>query len=64
MVGTSPPRFGLALELLADGAVDGRRLVTASYPLSDVQAALDEPRDEALMTLKTILLPDGAASAA
>jgi L-iditol 2-dehydrogenase len=60
----APTEFGLALELLASRRVDGRGLVTASYPLSDVQAALDEPRDEALMTLKTILLPEGAVSAA
>jgi threonine dehydrogenase-like Zn-dependent dehydrogenase len=60
----APTEFGQALELLASREVDGRALVTASYPLSEVQAALDEPRDEALMTLKTILLPDGAASAA
>jgi L-iditol 2-dehydrogenase len=60
----APTEFGLALELLASRGVDGRRLITASYPLRDVRAALDEPRDEALMTLKTILLPDGAASAA
>lgn len=53
----APTEFGLALELLADRRVDGRRLVTASYPLEEFQAALDEPRDEALMTLKTILLP-------
>lgn len=59
----APTEFGLALELLADRRIDGRRLVTASFPLSDAQAALDEPRDEALMTLKTILLPDGAAAA-
>jgi threonine dehydrogenase-like Zn-dependent dehydrogenase len=59
----APTEFGLALDLLADRRIDGRRLVTASYPLSAAQAALDEPRDEALMTLKTILLPDEAASA-
>jgi L-iditol 2-dehydrogenase len=60
----APTEFGRALELLASREVDGRRLVTASYALSDVQSALDESRDEALLTLKTILLPDGAASAA
>jgi threonine dehydrogenase-like Zn-dependent dehydrogenase len=60
----APTEFGLALEHLASRRIDGRRLVTASYLLSEMQAALDEPRDEALMTLKTILLPDGAASAA
>jgi len=53
----APTEFGRALELLADRAVDGRRLVTASYPLDDVRSALRESRDEALMTLKTILLP-------
>jgi L-iditol 2-dehydrogenase len=54
----APTEFGLALELLADRRVDGRRLVTASYPLAEVGAALEESRDEALMTLKTILLPN------
>ena len=53
----APTEFGLALELLASRAVDGRRLVTASYPLGEVHSALEESRDEALMTLKTILLP-------
>jgi L-iditol 2-dehydrogenase len=60
----APTEFGPALELLASREVDGRRLVTASYALSDVQSALDESRDEALGTLKTILLPDAAATAA
>lgn len=53
----APTEFGLALDLLADRRVDGRRLVTASYPLADVTTALEESRDEALMTLKTILRP-------
>ena len=53
----APTEFGLALELLADRRIDGRRLVTASYPLDAVRSALEESRDEALMTLKTILLP-------
>ena len=53
----APTEFGRALELLASRDVDGRRLVTARYALDDVQSALDESRDEALMTLKTILLP-------
>ncbi|HKZ91951.1 MAG TPA: alcohol dehydrogenase catalytic domain-containing protein [Candidatus Limnocylindrales bacterium] len=60
----APTEFGTALQLLATHAVDGRRLVTASYPLDEFQAALDEPRDGALMTLKTILLPPRAAPAA
>jgi L-iditol 2-dehydrogenase len=54
----APTEFGLALELLASRAVDGRRLVTASYPLAEVHSALEESRDEALMTLKTILRPN------
>ncbi len=54
----APTEFGLALELLAARAVDGRRLVTASYPLAEVGSALEESRDEALMTLKTILRPN------
>ena len=54
----APTEFGLALELLASRAVDGRRLVTASYPLDEVTSALEESRDEALMTLKTILRPN------
>jgi threonine dehydrogenase-like Zn-dependent dehydrogenase len=54
----APTEFGLALELLADRRVDGRRLVTASYPLAEVRSALEESRDEALMTLKTILRPN------
>jgi threonine dehydrogenase-like Zn-dependent dehydrogenase len=54
----APTEFGLALELLAAHTVDGRRLVTASYPLGDVRSALEESRDEALMTLKTILRPN------
>jgi threonine dehydrogenase-like Zn-dependent dehydrogenase len=53
----APTEFGLALELLARRAVDGRKLVTASYPLAEVRSALEESRDEALMTLKTILRP-------
>jgi L-iditol 2-dehydrogenase len=53
----APTEFGRALELLASREVDGRRLVTARYPLADVRAALEESRDEALLTLKTILLP-------
>jgi L-iditol 2-dehydrogenase len=60
----APTEFGRALELLARRDVDGRRLVTARYPLDDFQSALDEPRDEALMTLKTILLPGPAAPTA
>lgn len=60
----APHEFGRALELLADGSVDGRRLVTASYPLRDVGAALAEPRGGSLPTLKTILVPDEAASGA
>jgi L-iditol 2-dehydrogenase len=61
----APTEFGRALELLASRDVDGRRLVTAMYALDDVQSALDESRDEALMTLKTILLPrqEGKGSA-
>lgn len=58
----APTEFGRALELLASREVDGRRLVTASYALSDVQSALDESRDEALGTLKTILLPAATAA--
>ena len=54
----APTEFGLALELLASRAIDGRRLVTASYPLAEVRSALEESRDEALMTLKTILRPN------
>ena len=54
----APTEFGLALDLLADRRVDGRRLVTASYPLAEVRSALEESRDEALMTLKTILRPN------
>jgi L-iditol 2-dehydrogenase len=54
----APTEFGLALELLSTRVVDGRRLVTASYPLAEVRSALEEPRDEALMTLKTILRPN------
>ena len=54
----APTEFGLALELLASRAVDGRRLVTASYPLAEVRSALEESRDEALLTLKTILRPN------
>ncbi|CAN5741709.1 erythritol/L-threitol dehydrogenase [soil metagenome] len=53
----APGHFGTALELLARRAVDGRRFVTARYPLDDVQAALDEPRGGARLTLKTILSP-------
>ena len=53
----APTEFGRALELLASREVDGRRLVTARYPLGEVRAALEESRDEASMTLKTILLP-------
>ncbi len=59
----APTEFGQALELLASGRVDGRSLVTASYSLSEVQSALDEPRDGSLATLKTILLPQEAALA-
>jgi erythritol/L-threitol dehydrogenase len=53
----APAEFGLALELLGSRTIDGRRLVTASYPLDDVRSALEESRDEALMTLKTVLRP-------
>jgi L-iditol 2-dehydrogenase len=60
----APTEFGRALELLAAGAVDGRRLVTASFPLHDVVAALTESRGGSNLTLKTILLPDVAAPAA
>lgn len=60
----APGAFGTALELLARRAVDGRRLVTARYPLEDVRAALAEPRGGARMTLKTILLPEPPALAA
>ena len=56
----APTEFGMALDLLARRAVDGRRLVTARHALADVQAALDEPRAEAL---KTILLPGRDAAA-
>lgn len=56
----APTQFGQALELLARRAVDGRRLVTARYPLSDARSALDESRGSAMPTLKTILLPDEA----
>jgi L-iditol 2-dehydrogenase len=56
----APTEFGTALDLLARRAVDGRRLVTASYPLAEVRSALEESRDEALPTLKTILLPGQA----
>ena len=55
----APTEFGLALDLLAAHTVDGRQLVTASYPLADVRSAMEESRDEALMTLKTILRPNG-----
>lgn len=60
----APVEFGRALDLLADGSIDGRRLVTASYPLRDVGSALTESRGGSRKTLKTILLPDEAASAA
>jgi len=53
----APTEFGAALELLASRVVDGRRLVTASYPLAEVRSALEEPRDPASPRLKTILLP-------
>lgn len=56
----APTEFGQALELLASRKVDGRTLVTASFPLSDVQSALDEPRGGPTPTLKTILMPSRA----
>jgi len=58
----APTEFGRALELLATREVDGRRLVTASYPLGEVRSALEESRDEALPTLKTILLPPATSA--
>ena len=33
----APTEFGLALELLASRTIDGRRLVTASYPLDEAE---------------------------
>ena len=57
----APREFGKALDLLAGRVVDGRRLVTARYPLAEVRDALEEPRGGALVTLKTILLPNTAA---
>lgn len=60
----APTEFGQALELLASHTVDGRQLVTASYPLNDVQSALDESRGGSTTTLKTILLPREVALAA
>jgi L-iditol 2-dehydrogenase len=56
----APTEFGLALDLLARRAVDARRLVTSTYALADVRAALEEPRAEAL---KTILVPEGTERA-
>ena len=53
----APTEFGEALRVLAGRDVDARRLVTASYPLSEAEAALSESRDEAAGALKTILLP-------
>lgn len=60
----APGTFGIALELLALRDVDARDLITASYALEDVGAALAEPRGGAHVTLKTILLPGLAAPAA
>ena len=59
----APTEFGEALRVLASRDVDARRLVTASYPLQQAGEALTESRDEAVMALKTILLPRDDATA-
>ena len=59
----APTEFGEALRVLAGRDVDARRLVTGSYPLAQAEDALTESRDEALLALKTILLPDAGFQA-
>jgi threonine dehydrogenase-like Zn-dependent dehydrogenase len=59
----APHSFGTALDLLAERRVDARHLVTASYRLGSIDAAMTEQRGGARTTLKTILLPEALQAA-
>jgi len=54
----APHSFAAALDLLSERRVDARRLVTASYRLGSIDAAMSERRGGDRNTLKTILLPE------